>query len=196
MFLTEPPDSDLGRQLYAGDREDDGYVNNLTRLWCWRPDIHRGFATLRGSVVETSELAPADVAVLYAAAAAARSDAYCSLAWGSRLAAETDADTAGRVLTGAVEALDSRTAALTRWARLVAADPNATTQADVDVLRAAGLSDLQIAEATMLVAFRLAFATVNDALGALPDRQLAEAAPPQVAAAVDFGRPPDGALSS
>jgi hypothetical protein len=40
------------------------------------------------------------------------------------------------------------------------------------------------------VAFRLAFSTVDNALGAEPDRQLAESAPPGVREAVDFGRRP------
>ena len=42
---------------------------------------------------------------------------------------------------------------------------------------------------TTFVALRLAFATVNDALGAQPDAELAAGAPPAVAAAVTFGRP-------
>jgi hypothetical protein len=69
-------------------------------------------------------------------------------------------------------------------------DPNATTSADVDRLRGAGLSDGEIFDATAFVALRLAFSTVNDALGALPDVQLADAAPPSVREAVDFGRRP------
>jgi hypothetical protein len=56
-------------------------------------------------------------------------------------------------------------------------------------LHAAGLTDQEIAEATFFIAFRLAFAVVNDALGAQPDAQLAQAAPPEVAAAVSYGRP-------
>jgi hypothetical protein len=35
----------------------------------------------------------------------------------------------------------------------------------------------------------VAFALVNDALGARPDAQLRTAAPPEVLAAVTFGRP-------
>jgi hypothetical protein len=56
-------------------------------------------------------------------------------------------------------------------------------------LRAAGLSDREIFEATVYVAFRLAFSTVNDALGARPDQRLVASAPPEVRAAVAYGRP-------
>ena len=41
----------------------------------------------------------------------------------------------------------------------------------------------------MLVALRLAFSTVNDALGARPDAAYRSAAPAAVLAAVTFGRP-------
>jgi hypothetical protein len=41
----------------------------------------------------------------------------------------------------------------------------------------------------VFVALRIAFATVNDALGARPDRTLSERAPEAVRAAVTFGRP-------
>jgi hypothetical protein len=51
-------------------------------------------------------------------------------------------------------------------------------------------SDQEIFEATAFVAFRLAFSAINDALGAAPDKQLADAAPVEVRAAVDYGRAP------
>ena len=80
-------------------------------------------------------------------------------------------------------------AALVRWSRQVVHDPNATTEADVDRLRQAGLSDREIFKATTWIAFRMAFSTINDALGARPDRQLAEKAPRLVREAVTYGRP-------
>jgi hypothetical protein len=74
----------------------------------------------------------------------------------------------------------------------VARDPNATSAADVDELRAAGYDDGQIAALTTFVALRMAFSTVNDALGARPDSALADAAPEGVRAAVTYGRPVAG----
>ena len=60
--------------------------------------------------------------------------------------------------------------------------------ADLNPLRAAGYDDAQIFAITVFVALRLAFATVNDALGVLPDRALLEDAPEPVRAAVTYGR--------
>jgi hypothetical protein len=45
----------------------------------------------------------------------------------------------------------------------------------------------------VFVALRLAFSTVNDALGARPDAEVFSVAPEDVAAAVTYGRPPVGA---
>lgn len=82
------------------------------------------------------------------------------------------------------------------WARKVARDPNATTPADIQALRDAGLDDQQIFAITTFVALRLAFSTVNDALGAQPDAQLAQSLSPEVREAVTWGRPVDQASAS
>ena len=68
-------------------------------------------------------------------------------------------------------------------------NPNATTRDDVDALRAAGFTEREIFEATTFIGFRLAFSTINAALGARPDWQVAAAAPPAVQQAVAYGRP-------
>jgi alkylhydroperoxidase family enzyme len=78
-------------------------------------------------------------------------------------------------------------------------DPGSTTPADISRLHDAGLADRQIFEATVLIAWRMAFTAftaVNGALGAQPDAQLASAAPAAVRAAVSYGRPPAGAPSA
>lgn len=187
-FLDEPPETESSRRLYEEDLSSDGYIGNLTRLWCWRPDVLESFLALRGLVTDGSALRPDDIAVLVAAAASEVGDSYCSLAWGTRLAALVGDQTAADVLGGGSGDLDERKRALADWARKVVRDPNATTEADVDSMRKAGLDDRAIFEATAFVAMRLAFSTVNDALGAAPDLQLERAAPEAVRRAVTFGR--------
>ena len=124
------------------------------------------------------------------AAASAFGDSYCSLAWGSKLAENADPGLAAAVVDGTDEGLSESEAALARWARRVTRDPNGTTQPDVDVLRAAGFDDDQVFAITGYVATRLAFSTVNDALGACPDAELAASAPAEVRRSVGFGREP------
>jgi uncharacterized peroxidase-related enzyme len=188
-FLADPPPSPEVTAVYEDDVSSDGYVNNLTRVWCWRPDVMSSFQTLRAGLLAESSLSPREVAVMVAATAAARGDSYCALAWGERLAGFTDEATAAKVLQGRDANVSDREAALARWSRKVVHDPNATTIADVDRLREAGLSDREIFEATTWIALRLAFSSINDALGASPDLQLAEKVPPLVREAVTFGRP-------
>jgi uncharacterized peroxidase-related enzyme len=196
MFLGEPPASETTDAAYAADREADGYVSNLTRLWCWRPDLEASFTALRASLRESSSLTDREWAVLVSAAVAEFNDSYCSLGWGPRLAKLTDDETAAQVIVGMpAPALSDREAALAAWARQVVQDPNATTSDHVARLREVGFGDREIFEATALVAFRLAFSTINDALGAAPDKQLADSAPHPIRAAVTYGRPPSSAES-
>jgi len=194
MFVAPPAETEAVRAHYQAARADDGYLMNLERLWSWRLEVHEAFAAARRALVERTSLSPRERAVVVCATVSEMGDAYCSLAWGARLAREAGADAAARVLAGEEPpALTDRERELARWARRVVEDACTTTPADVDSLRAAGLSEQEIVDATMLIGFRVAFSTVNDALGARPDRELAEAAPPEVLRAVSFGRPVDGA---
>jgi hypothetical protein len=87
------------------------------------------------------------------------------------------------------EGLSASEVALARWARRVTADPNSTTAGDVVELRGAGYADRQIVATTCFVALRMAFSTVNDALGARPDHELGESVPAEVRDVVTWGRP-------
>ena len=121
--------------------------------------------------------------------AANLSDAYCALAWGTTLASESSPMTAAAVLKSEESPeLTARERAFAAWARKVVEAPNAITAEDIDELRAAGITEQEIFDATVFIAFRLAFSTVNDALGARPDRQLAEEVPTAVRDAVVYGR--------
>jgi uncharacterized peroxidase-related enzyme len=175
--------------MYARDVADDGYVRNLTRLWAWRPDVFDAFLNARKLLAEKSELSLRERAILVCATAANLGDSYCALVWGTTLASETDATTAAAVVQckEATE-LTARERALATWAGELVRKPNATTAEDVDRLRAIGLTDQEIFDVTVFVAFRLAFSTVNDALGARPDWQLAASAPATVRDAVGYGR--------
>ena len=189
MFLREPPTNDANSALYARDVADDGYVANFTTLWGWRPDVFNAFYSLRSLLTEQSGLSLRDRAILVCATASNLGDSYCALAWGATLASESDPAIAAAVLQRkAPVQLTARENALAAWAARVVRDPNAVTAADVDCLRAAEFTDQQIFDMTVFIAFRVAFSTVNDALGARPDFQLAAAAPAAVRDAVDFGR--------
>jgi len=98
MFLRTPQASEANSALYSRDVADDGYVATLTRLWAWRPDVFDGFSSLRSLLTEQAALSLRERAILVCATAANLGDAYCALAWGAKLASETDPATAAQVV--------------------------------------------------------------------------------------------------
>jgi uncharacterized protein YciW len=188
-FLRPAPPSPAADRLFAGDREAGGYVMNLSRVWAHLPEAHDDLFALLGRCAEAAGLTFRQRAVLVSALASTMGDPHCSLAWGTRLAGEAGAGVAAAVLRGDDGGLDIPERALAAWARQVARDPNGTDAADVETLRVAGFHDGQVVALTAFVALRIAFSTVNDALGARPDRELVDAAPEAVRAAVTYGRP-------
>ena len=80
------------------------------------------------------------------------------MAWGTRLAELIDAKSGADVLRGLdAPDLSPREAALRRWADQVVRAPADVQAADVEALRFVGLNDREIFEATVFVAFRIAF---------------------------------------
>lgn len=189
MFLQTTTDNAAATRLYESDLNELGFVMNASRAWAWRPEVYEDFAALRARLMSASSLSQRELALIVCATVSSLGDSYCALAWGKKLAAASDASTAAAVLRGAEsEVLEARDRAVAAWARKVARSPTETTAGDVDELRLAGLSDQEIFDATVLAAFRLAFSTVNNALGVRPDWQVAVAAPPEVRSAVTYGR--------
>jgi uncharacterized peroxidase-related enzyme len=189
MFIAAPQDSADTSKVYQSSADSQGFVMNLTRAWAWRPEVFDGFATLRAQLTDRSTLTKRELATLVCATASELRDSYCSLAWGRTLAKEAGASAAAAVLANTGNTgLSERECALAAWARKVVADPNGTTPADVEALRKVGLNDREIFEATTFVAFRLAFSSVNAALGVNPDTELLEQVPSEVRSAVTYGR--------
>ncbi|MHA3700828.1 methyltransferase domain-containing protein [Jatrophihabitans sp. YIM 134969] len=187
-FLSAAPTTAAAERLRQEDLDDLGYVMNASRLWGHMPETLDGLFALLGRCVKQGRLDMRTRGILVAATASTLGDAYCSLAWGQKLAAAADAELAAGVLVGDDSALTTQESALARWARVVTRDPNGATAADVTSLREVGFDDAQIMAVTVFVALRIAFSTVNDALGATPDPELRAGVAPPVAAAVTWGR--------
>ncbi len=187
-FVSEGPDSPEAQALLDADLANHGHVMNLTRIWAHQPSVKVAFFELIARAAEAASLSERDRGVLITAGASTLGDSYCSLAWGRKLTAVAgDPEVAACVLRGGDELLDDRERTLAAWARQMARDPNSTTTADLDRLRGAGFDDAQILALTTFIALRLAFATVNDALGIQPDHGLLDVAG-VVRSAVTYGR--------
>lgn len=189
-FLSEPSTTPRIQALYDADVSTYGYVMNLNRAWAHHPEAHDALFDLIGAVAREGALSMRDRGILVTACASTMGDSYCSLAWGKKLSEEAEPELAAAVLSGSDEGLSDPERAMARWARTVARNPNGTTIDDVQALRDAGFDDGRIFAITVFVALRLSFSTVNDALGAVPDEELRNGAPPEVVRAVTWGRQP------
>jgi hypothetical protein len=190
-FLGVPEPTPGAQRLFDDDISEIGYVMNASRLWVYQPAVFDGLFDLMREATSAHGLDYRQRCILVAACASAFGDSYCSLGWGSRLAGATDAQTASGVIRGDDDRLVISEQAMAAWARKVARNPNDASDADVQGLRDAGYSDPQIFAITVFVALRIAFSTVNDALGARPDAAFRSTAPQAVLDAVTFGRPID-----
>jgi uncharacterized peroxidase-related enzyme len=189
-FLGLPSVTREAQAIFDEDIAEDGYVMNVSRLWAYDPGLVTGLFDLMRSAVADQQLSFRHRAILVAACASTLGDSYCSLAWGSKLATVADPELAAGVIRGDDAGLSDEERTMASWARKVAKDPNGTTQDDVEALRSAGFSDRQVFAMTVFVALRIAFSTVNDALGTGPDSALRASAPEAVVSAVQYGRPP------
>jgi uncharacterized peroxidase-related enzyme len=187
-FLAVPEPTAAAERIYAADVEQFGFVMNLSRMWAHQPAIHDGLFDLMGQAVRAGSLTFRQRGILVVACASTLGDSYCSLAWGKKLSGVAGADLAASALRGDDDGLSPTERMLARWARTITRDPSSTEARDVQALRDAGYDDAQIVAITAYVALRIAFATVNDALGARPDHELNETAPAAVRDAVTYGR--------
>jgi uncharacterized peroxidase-related enzyme len=188
-FLDDAKMTPSAQALYDEDTAESGYVWSVSRLWAYQPETVNRLFELMSEAFRPSGLSFRQRGILVTAAASTLGDSYCSLAWGGKLASATDPDLAASVLRGTDDELNEQERAMAAWARKVVKDPNSTTPSDVQALRDAGLNDEQIFAITTFVALRVAFSTVNDALGAHPDPQLVKSLPKEVVDAVGYGRP-------
>ena len=189
MYLSEPPSSPAAEAMYAADRAAMGYVMTGSRMWAHAPELHDDLFALLARAAERAGLGVRERGILITACASTLGDSYCSMAWGYKLASVAGAGLAADVLRGVDDGLTDRERALARWARRLADDANGTAASDVEELRSAGYDDAQVVAITAYVALRIAFSTVNDALGVQPEPELADLAPEAVRAAVTYGRP-------
>ena len=142
---------------------------NYERAFGLRPHVYAAWQQLNGAIKETSDLRRYELATL--AAARKLRSSYCCLAHGKILAEQYyDAETVPRLPDG----LDDTDRAIMAFAEKIVVDATSITQADVDELRAHGLSDAEITDVALAATARCFFSKTLDALGAQPDAAYAE----------------------
>jgi alkylhydroperoxidase family enzyme len=163
--------------------DSEGSGTNFERAFTRRPGVFAAWQQLNGAIKEASDLRRYELATL--AAARRLRSSYCSLAHGKVLAEQFyDFETVPKLPDG----LDDADRAIMAFAEQVVADATSITQADVDALRAHGLSDDEVFDVALAAAARCFFSKTLDALGVQPDAAYAELDPSFVEAST-VGRP-------
>ena len=147
----------------------DADVPNYERVFSQRPELYAAWRRLNDTIKSSMDLRRYELATL--AAARRLRSAYCSLAHGRVLATQFYAPDEVRqiALDRRAAGLDDVDVAVMDFAEQVAADASAITRADVERLRAVGLTDPEIVDVAAAAAARAFFSKMLDALGAEPD---------------------------
>jgi alkylhydroperoxidase family enzyme len=161
----------------------DGDAPNMQRAFTARPEVLQAWQQLNGAIKEAADLRRYELATL--AAARRLRSSYCCLAHGKVLAEQFyDYETVPKLPDG----LDDADRAIMAFAEQVVVDATAITQADVDELRAHGLTDEEIFDVVLAATARCFFSKTLDALGVQPDASYAEL-PPSFVERSSVGRP-------
>ena len=191
MFIDAvPEDAATGplAEYYARQRAAWGFLPNYAAAFASRPDIAQAWDTLNAAVRGGMDRRRFELATI--AAARTLRSTYCTAAHSKFLRDICGDEDTVRALaadpTGAT--LEPHDRAVYDFAAKVAGDAASIEQADIDRLRAAGLSDAEIADVVYAVAARSFFTRVLDGLGAQLDAQTAAAFPPDVRESFLVGR--------
>jgi uncharacterized peroxidase-related enzyme len=190
-FIETVPESEATgavAEMYAKERETRGHVPNFALAFSHRPPAYAAWRQLIGAIMATMDERRYELATL--AAARRLGSSYCMLAHGSVLMREQfDPGTLKAVVDDHHGAgLDPAETAIMDLAEKVVDDAGSVTQADIDGLRAHGLSDGEITDVVLAAAARCFFSKALDALGAQPDERYA-AMEPAIRDVLTVGRP-------
>lgn len=154
-------------QIYADERAAMGMVMNATRCWSARPDMLAPVEHLLHQLRNGFSLGLVNFRLITLIVAKHVPSSYCSHVYFRTLSKAL-----GREKVLAIHR-DFRTAGLTpaevamlAYAEQIAIDASKITEADIDGLRAVGLTDLNIADIALAASYRCFMSRYFDAIGA------------------------------
>ena len=154
------------REVYDGDQKSLGYVPNHAKVFSLRPEVLEAWRAFQGSIRKNLRLRRYELVTL--AAARALNCRYCLLAHGAILIKNgVTVDQLRAILKNFHDAaLAPEEVAMMDFAQKIIRSANEMTQADVDTLRALGLTDVEILDITLTATMRSFASKTFDALGA------------------------------
>ena len=177
MFIQTIPEAEAEGKLgaiYEGDIQSMGYVPNHAKVFSLRPDVLEAWRAFQGSIRKNLRLRRYELVTL--AAAMELKCRYCLLAHGAILLKNgISPDQLRKILTNFRDAgLEPGEVAMMEFAQKIIRDASEITRADIDVLRALDLEDVEILDITLTATMRSFASKTFDALGAGPDAVYAE----------------------
>ncbi len=192
VFISAVPEDAATGPLadyYRQQRAAWGFLPNYAAAFSTRPDVAQAWNTLNATIRDGMDRRRFELATI--AAARALRSTYCNAAHSKFLRDVCGDEATMRVIaedpSGAQ--LGSHDRAVYEFAAKVAADAASIEQADVDRLRAVGLSDGDVADVVYAASARSFFTRVLDGLGAQLDAQTAAALPADLVESMIVGRP-------
>ena len=175
-------------ELYETDIERVGYLHNYIRTFSLHPAAYQAWRGLVSAIAKPMDERRYELAT-FSAANRLRSS-YCSLAHGQVL---VDKFLEPSVVEDLVEdpgsaGLDEAETLIVQFAAKVAGDATTISDADIERLRSAGISDRDILDVVLAAAARCFFSKVLDATGTLADSIYNEM-DPELREALTVGRP-------
>lgn len=164
--------------------DDPRDLPNYERAFAQRPEIYAAWLGLNGAI--KAGMDPRRYELVSVAVARVLRSTYCAVAHASR-ALDGDLATVDELADPA--SLPPADQAVVAFAEQVARDASAITQADVDALRAHGLTDQEVFDVVAAATARCFFAKTLDAVGAQADATFAALEPASLRAALTVGRP-------
>ncbi|WP_406050466.1 carboxymuconolactone decarboxylase family protein [Kribbella sp. NBC_00889] len=159
-------DTPSNRDFFESNRAPAGHIPNFVTTFAARPAVYDAWKQLNCAIKESMDLRRYELATL--AAATALKSSYCSLAHGQVLADKfyTSEEVAALVDEPPADPVDR---AVMAFARKVALSADSITQADVDELKAVGLTDTDVLDVVLAAAARAFFSKTLAATGTPPD---------------------------
>lgn len=192
MFIDTASEADATGPLaeyYQQQRAAWGFLPNYAAAFATRPDVAQAWGVLNAAVRGGMDRRRFEIATI--AAARALRSTYCTAAHTMFLRDKCSDEKTMQAISAdpSGASLDVQDRAVYEFAAAVATDASSIQQADVDGLRAVGLSDADIADVVYAAAARSFFTRVLDGLGAQLDHQTADSLPADVRESVIVGRP-------
>jgi uncharacterized peroxidase-related enzyme len=191
MFIDVVPERTATGPLadyYRQQRAAWGFLPNYAAAFSPRPAVAQAWNTLNATIRDGMDRRQFEIATI--AAARALHSTYCTAAHSKFLRDVcSDEVTMLSIATQPSGAgLSAQDRAVYEFAAKVASDAASIEQADVDRLRAVGLTDADIADVVFAAAARSFFTRVLDGLGAQLDVETAQAFSPDIRQAMIVGR--------